>query len=184
MIRSDWSAAILQFWFGELTPEDWFEGGKELDERIRGRFSELCEELASDMPGEAMKEPKAALAAIIALDQFPRNMYRGTARAFATDHMALELAHNALERGFDRDMTTKERMFLALPLMHSEKLPDQQKCVSVFEGIGNEEALKYAIEHREIVEKFGRFPHRNRALGRDSSEAEKSFMGGHKGYGQ
>jgi uncharacterized protein (DUF924 family) len=141
-------------------------------------------QLAHETPEEVLTDPKAALAAIIALDQFPRNMFRGTAQAFATDQKALALAHNALERGFDRAMTAEERQFLAMPLMHSEKLEDQQRCVTVFKGIGNEEALKYAIEHRDIVEKFGRFPHRNRALGRDTSAAEQAFMDGHKGYGQ
>ena len=183
-IVEDWAGEILDFWFGELTPADWFSGGKELDERIRDRFSDLYLQLSQETPQVAMTDPEAALAAIIALDQFPRNMFRGTPEAFATDHKALALARNALQRGFDQGMTPEQRQFLAMPLMHSETLDDQHRCVEIFRDIGNEDALKYALEHRDIVERFGRFPHRNRALGRDSSEAETAFLQGHKGYGQ
>lgn len=181
---NNWRDEILDFWFGELTPDDWFAGGTQLDERIRDRFAERYKQLSGDVPAEAMNDPRSALAAIIALDQFPRNMFRGTAQAFGSDHQALALARNAHDRGFDSDMTDDERIFLAMPLMHSETLDDQNKCVEVFKDIGDENSLKYAIEHRDIVEKFGRFPHRNRPLGRDSSEAEKAFMEEHKGYGQ
>jgi len=183
-MRSDWSREILDFWFKELTPDDWFSGGTEVDERIRTRFLPLYEELAEHAPPETRSDSSAALAAIIALDQFPRNMFRGTARAFASDPVALALSRNALKEGFDRDMSIDERTFLAMPLMHSETLSDQEHCVKIFADIGDEESLKYALEHRDIVERFGRFPHRNRALDRDSTEAEKDFMGGHKGYGQ
>ncbi|MGC4026427.1 MAG: DUF924 family protein [Mesorhizobium sp.] len=151
---------------------------------IRSRFLPLYEELAANVPPEAMSDPRAALAAIIALDQFPRNMFRGTARAFGSDHLALELSRNALKNGLDRDMTDDECSFLAMPLMHSETLSDQEHCVKVFTKIGDEESLKYALEHRDIVKKFGRFPHRNRALGRKSSEDEQAFLEGHKGFGQ
>lgn len=183
-MTAGWSEAILDFWFNELTPDDWFSGGTELDERIRDRFSDLYQKLTERVPAEAMDEPRAALAAVIALDQFPRNMFRGTAGAFASDPLALALTRNALDKGFDRALTPQERQFLAMPLMHSETLSDQDHCVRVFEAIGNEEALKYALEHRDIVVRFGRFPHRNRALSRDSTEAEIAFLGGHKGYGQ
>ncbi|RFC67147.1 MULTISPECIES: DUF924 family protein [Mesorhizobium] len=179
-----WTQDILDFWFKELTPDDWFTGGAQLDERIRAHCLPLYEKLAAHVPPEAMTDPRAALAAIIALDQFPRNMFRGTARAFATDHLALELSRNALKNGFDRDMNDAERSFLAMPLMHSEALSDQEHCVKVFAEIGDEESLKYALEHRDIVEKYGRFPHRNRALGRNSSEDEQAFLESHKGYGQ
>ena len=184
MADRGWSDDILDFWFGELGPKDWFGGGPALDERIRDRFLTLYEKLARDVPDEALADPRSALAAIVALDQFPRNMFRGTARAFASDHQALALARNAIARGFDQGMTAEERQFLAMPLMHSEELSDQHRCVTLFEEIGNAEALKFAREHRDIVERFGRFPHRNRALGRDSSAAEKAFMEGHEGYGQ
>lgn len=183
-MEADWKEQILEFWFVELSPDDWFTGGRDLDERIRSRFSGIYEGLISQTPPEAMLEPQAALAAIIAFDQFPRNMFRGGAKAFASDHLALMLSANALKKGFDRGMTREERQFLAMPLMHSEKLTDQERCVKVFEEIGNDEALKYALEHRDIIEKFGRFPHRNKALNRDTSDAEKAFMQGHEGYGQ
>jgi len=183
-MKTDWKQDILDFWFKELTPEDWFTGGAELDSRIQSRFLALYEDLAQHVPPEANDDPRAALAAIIALDQFPRNIFRGTARAFATDPIALELSRNALKIGLDRGMTDAERTFLTMPLMHSEALADQEHCVKVFTEIGDENSLKYAHEHRDIVKKFGRFPHRNRALGRNSSEAEKAFLEGHKGYGQ
>lgn len=183
-MRDEWARPILDFWFGDLTREDWFGGGPAVDERIRSGFFATYEKLAANTPPEAMTTPKAALAAIIALDQFPRNMFRGTAKAFATDPAALALSRNAYDRNFDRDMNEDERIFLALPLMHSENLADQERCVEIIARTGNENSLKFAIEHRDIVERFGRFPHRNRALGRTSTDEEKAFLQTHEGYGQ
>ena len=184
MSETAWVDDVLRFWFEELTYKDWFGGGAELDEKIRSRFLALYEKLASSVPAAVYESADAALAAVIVFDQFPRNMFRGTAKAFATDPMALAIAGNALDKGFDAGMPNQRRSFLYMPLMHSEALADQRHCVTLFATLDNDEGLKYAKEHRDIVARFGRFPHRNRALGRESTDDEIAFMGGHKGYGQ
>lgn len=184
MSGSAWVDDVLRFWFEELTYKDWFGGGAELDDKIRDRFLALYEELAATVPATVHESADAALAAVIVFDQFPRNMFRGAAKAFATDPQALAIAGNALDRGFDAGMPNQRRSFLYMPLMHSEVLADQRHCVTLFGTLDNEEGLKYAKEHRDIIARYGRFPHRNRALGRQSTGDEIAFMGGHKGYGQ
>jgi uncharacterized protein (DUF924 family) len=181
----DWIKGVLAFWFGELGPEDWFASRPDLDATIRDRFAALHARLAAEgVPEVCRRDPRAALAAIIALDQFPRNIHRGQAAAFSTDDLAVSLARNAIDAGFDEAMSDQERQFVYMPLMHSENLADQERCVDLFGRLGNEEGLRYAIEHRDIVRDFGRFPHRNRALGRETTKAERTFLEGHAGYGQ
>ncbi len=184
MAEGGWVDEVLDFWFGELSQEDWYSGKAEVDEAIRSRFAELPSRLARELSPEAVTDPRTALAAIVALDQFPRNMHRGSGAAFASDAAAIGIARKALEAGFDAGMTPQERQFLYMPFMHSEVLADQERCVDLFRSLGNEEGLKYAIEHRDIIAEYGRFPHRNKALGRSSSEAEQAFLGRHKGFGQ
>ncbi|MCR4268484.1 DUF924 family protein [Nitratireductor sp. ZSWI3] len=179
-----WQEDVLKFWFGELTPQDWFEPNNATDAAILDRFLPLHERLKQELPQAALSDPRAALAAILVFDQFPRNMFRRQAAAFATDELAMRVASNAVEKGLDEGMTEAERQFLYMPYMHSEVLADQERAVMLFKGLGNEDALKYAIEHRDIVARFGRFPHRNRVLGRTSSEEEQAFLEGHAGYGQ
>lgn len=179
-----WAAEVLSFWFGELRPEQWFSGGAELDATIRQRFADLHARLARDVPPACRTEPDAALAAVIALDQFPRNIHRGGAQAFSTDDMAISLARNAVDKGLHDTLGPAERKFLFMPFMHSENLADQERGVSLFRAVGDEEALRYAIEHRDIIHDYGRFPHRNRTLGRESTEAEKAFLARHQGFGQ
>lgn len=179
-----WIDDVLGFWFGELTPKDWFTGSDEADERIRSRFLPVYEQLRKELPQAALSEPRAALAAILVFDQFPRNMFRSKPEAFATDQMALQLSANAVEKGLDADMTPQERQFLYMPYMHSEVLADQERAVMLFSELGNEEARKFAVEHSEIVARFGRFPHRNKALGRESTQEELDFLKEHAGYGQ
>jgi uncharacterized protein (DUF924 family) len=179
-----WAEEILQFWFGELTPEDWYTGKAESDAATRERFLPLYRELSVALPDEAWTDPDAALAAIILFDQFPRNMFRGQAEAFGSDDLASALARNTLDRGFDQGIGAERKQFLYMPLMHSEVLADQERCVSLFKALGNEEGLKYAIEHRDIIARFGRFPHRNRVLGRESTPDERAFLESHAGYGQ
>lgn len=183
-MAEDWKAEILDFWFGELSPEQWFDSTPELDQTMRERFGALHERIASALPVEAQEDARAALAAIIALDQFPRNMFRGTAQAFASDNQAVALARNAVARGLDADLAPEERQFLYMPLMHSEVVADQEHCVSLFADLENSEGLRYAEEHRDIVARFGRFPHRNKPLDRESTPEERDFLKGHAGYGQ
>lgn len=183
-MHDNWINEIIGFWFEELTPEDWWSGGEALDKRIRDRFLGLHEWLAANVPPEARTDPRAALATIIALDQFPRNMFRKTARAFATDKTALELSKNAVTKGLDRGLSQHERQFMYMPHVHSEKLGDQDECVRLFQTLGDEDSVKHAIEHRDIIVEHGRFPHRNRALDRESTAEELAFMQRHKGFGQ
>lgn len=183
MTARGWQQDVLRFWFEELTKDDWFEVKKENDEAIRTRFAALHRDLSIAIPAEAFLQPEAALAAVIVFDQFSRNMFRGTADAFASDRLAIAVATNALANKFDTQLAETRKRFLYMPFMHSEVLADQKRCVALFEALGAD-ALKYAIEHRDIIERFGRFPHRNRVLGRQTTEEERAFLAGHEGFGQ
>ena len=132
----------------------------------------------------AWSHPQTALAAIIVLDQFPRNMFRGTPRAFAADAQALALSRHAVDQKFDSAFPPERKQFLYMPLMHSEALADQERSVALFEALGDENSLRFAREHRDIVARFGRIPHRNKVLSRMSSQAEEAFLAAHEGYGQ
>lgn len=184
MIEHGWHEKVLNFWFGELTQDDWFSGAPEIDAKIRERFFGLHAALSKGAPPETKSDPEAALAAIIVLDQFSRNMYRRKPEAFAADAVALDIARRAVDAGFDTRLPDDRRWFLYMPLMHSEVLSDQERCVDLFKQTGNESAIRYAIEHREIIARFGRFPHRNHALGRESTPEEIAFLEGHDGFGQ
>jgi uncharacterized protein (DUF924 family) len=162
---SDWRADVLKFWFG-LNPEQWWDGGPDLDHRIKQNFLKLWFE-KRQLPVESfLTDPLTADAAVILFDQFPRNMFRGDAEQFATDPLALGIARGAIDRGFDRELAFDERKFLYMPFMHSENLEDQDRALLLFTEIHDEEQIKYARKHRDIIARFGRFPHRNKMLGR------------------
>ncbi len=182
MTGNEWVQDVLRFWFEEVGPQGWFERSDDTDETIKTRFLDLWQKLGTTIPADALLQPEAALAATIALDQFPRNMFRGTARAFVTDPLALAIARNALASGFDVTAPKEWRLFFYLPFMHSESLDDQERCVELLSD--DEEQVRYAIDHRDIIARFGRFPHRNRALGRESSRDEAAFLLEHAGFGQ
>lgn len=184
MTNTAWERDLLTFWFEELTPQDWYTGKTATDAAIRDRFLPLYERMFAAPPEEARTNPDAALAAVILFDQFPRNMFRGQAAAFGSDDLAIDLARNALDKGFDEGLDKERKQFLYMPLMHSEVLADQERCVSLFKTLGNEEGVKYAVEHRDIIARFGRFPHRNRVLGRENTVDEHRFLQEHAGYGQ
>ena len=184
MIDNGWHDRVLTFWFDELTPEDWFTGKAETDEKIRERFAELHAELSREVPAQARTDVRSALAAIIVFDQFSRNLHRKKPGAFATDAQALGLARAAIESGMDAELPEERRRFLYMPLMHSEVLADQERAVDLFKQLGDGTSAKYAIEHRDIIARFGRFPHRNRVLGRESTPEETAFLEGHDGFGQ
>jgi uncharacterized protein (DUF924 family) len=183
-VSDSWVDEVLDFWFNELTHEDWFGGDEKLDELIRDRFLELYEQQKGSFHVEAANDARTALAAVILFDQFSRNLYRRQAAAFGTDALALGISRRALDKGWDAELSADEKPFIYMPFMHSEILADQERCVDLFRALGNENSLKYAIEHRDIVAKFGRFPHRNKALGRETSADEQAFLEGHAGYGQ
>ena len=183
-IEAGWVDEVLDFWFGSLTYEDWFTGSKELDAKIDGRFRDLYERLKAGFDERKVGDARTALAAVLVFDQFPRNMFRGQAAAFATDDLAAGIARLAVERDWDREVEPQARPFFYMPFMHSEILADQERCVDLFRAMEPSTGLDYAIEHRDIVARFGRFPHRNRALGRQSTADELEFMKEHAGYGQ
>ncbi|RLQ87132.1 DUF924 family protein [Notoacmeibacter ruber] len=183
-MESEWVAEVTTFWFDELGPEDWFSVKPSVDEAIRKRFLPLHESLAQAVPPVSRAVPDAALAAIIVLDQFPRNMFRGTARAFATDPLALDLSRHAVAQGFDRGLNEHGKQFLYMPMMHSETLAVQDISVEYFTALGLEEAKRFAEEHRDIIKRFGRFPHRNDVLGRQSTDEEKTYLADAESYGQ
>jgi len=161
----DWRAEVLKFWFG-LNKEQWWRGGPEIDHRIRERFLKLWTE-KRQLPVESfLDDPLTALAGVILFDQFPRNMFREHAEQFATDHVALAIAKAAIDKKLDDALEPQERGFLYMPFQHSENLADQNRAVLLFSELGDEEQLGYAKKHRDIIARFGRFPHRNAMLGR------------------
>jgi len=168
---SDWRSDVLKFWFG-LSYEDWWKGTPELDHRIRERFLQLWSE-KRQLPIESfLTDPLTAMAAVILFDQFPRNMFRGHADQFATDHLALGITRAAIDKGFDEELDINERAFLYMPFQHSENLDDQNRAILLFTELGDDHQLGYARHHRDIIERFGRFPHRNAILGRPSRPEE------------
>lgn len=168
--------AILDFWFEELSDRDWFNPPPTLDAQIERRFRRTHLALARSIPDEWHADAAARLAAIIVLDQLPRNMYRATPLAFATDGLARREARLALEAGADRAVHARLRPFFYLPFEHSEHLADQELSVRLFSDLPDAELLDYAVRHRDIVARFGRFPHRNEVLGRSSTEEEREFL--------
>ena len=167
----DWRADVLIFWFG-LKPEQWWNGSDRLDHRIKQDFLKLWFE-KRQLPVEAfLTDPLTALAGVILFDQFPRNMFRGHAEAYSTDQLALGIAKAATKEGFDKDLAGEERKFLYMPFQHSENLDDQNRAVLLFTELGDQHQLGYAKHHREIIETYGRFPHRNAILGRASRPDE------------
>jgi uncharacterized protein (DUF924 family) len=170
-VSGDWRADVLKFWFG-LRPEQWWKTDPELDHRIKQNFLKLWFE-KRQLPAETfLTDPLTAVAAVILFDQLPRNMFRGDAQTYATDPLALAIAKGAVERKFDDELASEERKFLYMPFQHSENLDDQNQAVLLFTQLGDDHQLGYANHHRAIIEKFGRFPHRNSILGRASRPDE------------
>jgi uncharacterized protein (DUF924 family) len=171
-MEADWVNEVHEFWYG--APERWFSPDPSFDAEIRIRFSDLYETLKREKPSAL--SPRWSVSAVIVLDQFPRNMYRGTAQEFATDSQALSIARTAVTDGADQRVALDERMFLYMPFMHSEEPADQQRSVSLFMALDIAELLKAAKEHKKVIDKFGRFPHRNNVLGRTSTPEELVFL--------
>ncbi len=167
---------VLSFWFEECTSEDWFRSTVNLDEEIGRRFRDTHLALAAGVTDLWRATPESRLAAIIVLDQFPRNVYRGTPLAFATDGLALLEAKAALEVGADREVPAERRIFFYLPFEHAENLAEQDRAVALFQSLGMDEQIDYALQHRAVIAAYGRFPHRNAMLGRVSTEAEKDYL--------
>ena len=169
---------ILDFWFAEGRQDFWFEKNAAFDAEVRRVLLPHLQTALTGRYESWRREPRGCLALVLLLDQVPRNVYRDTPRAFATDAAAVAVSRHALAEGFDRALATiDERMFLYIPLEHSEDLKDQQDCVRLVAMMeGAAEFLSYAERHRDIIARFGRFPHRNAILGRESTEEELDFL--------
>jgi len=166
----------LTFWFEQTGPDQWFEKDPTFDASIRERFLGLHELLVSRGNDDLLADAQTALAAVIVLDQMSRNMFRDTPRAYAADAQALWVAEAAIVAGFDAGLTKDQRMFLYLPFEHSEDRQSQARSVALMASLGDPELQKWAEAHRAIVERFGRFPHRNGVLGRISTPEEIEFL--------
>ncbi|MEW9918576.1 DUF924 family protein [Marimonas sp. MJW-29] len=177
---------ILEFWLDEIGPKGWYEASDTLDATIRDTFLGTWEAASEGKFSLWLTYPSGALAYIILMDQFPRNMFRGEAKAFVSDRAALAAAKSAVERSWDLRIDEPARQFFYLPLMHSENLCDQDRSVRLIcERMPEtgESNLLHARAHREVIRRFGRFPYRNAALGRNDTPGEKAFMSG-GGYGE
>jgi uncharacterized protein (DUF924 family) len=178
---------VLAFWFGREGEEGygefrevWFAKDPGFDREIRTRFEPVYEEAAAGRLESWKEDSRSCLALIVVLDQFPRNMFRGDARMYATDSLALAAARHAIAQAYDRELARFQRVFIYLPFEHSEDLEDQRLSVELFhrlaEETGQEDLLVYAVRHLKIIERFGRFPHRNEILGRRMTPEEAEFL--------
>ena len=172
LAQREWASRLLRIWFGVFGPPDWFGGSDAVDALLRQRFEDDWRRLGTGQLSGFLIDPPTTLGAILLFDQIPRNLFRGTPQAFATDDLALSLTHEALDRGWHRSMSRQQIQFLAMPLMHSENRADQRRCVEVF-ARHVPGALDFARSHAEMIERFGRFPHRNEVLGRTTTPAEQ-----------
>lgn len=168
-----WAAELLYTWFYTLKPADWYRGGKQVDALLRNRFEDDLLALWPRPAADFLGSPQMALAGVLLFDQVPRNLYRDTRRAFAFDPLARTIARAALNDGLDAPLNRTQRQFLAMPLMHSENISDQRWSLEYFSGLGRGFGFPYARSHHRMIARFGRFPHRNKVLGRTSTAAEK-----------
>lgn len=168
--------AVLDFWFVESGPEDWFTKNEDFDSEIRERFGSVYRRAYDGELGEWILSPEGCLALMIVLDQFPRNIFRDDPRAFGTDAHARILLQYALDKGFDQGMEPHQKQFLYMPLQHSEDRRDQELSIELNAALGNDNVLRFAQAHKEIIDRFGRFPHRNAVLGRGSTPEEAEFL--------
>jgi uncharacterized protein (DUF924 family) len=168
-------ADVLSFWRA-AGPAKWFKKDAAFDAEIAARFSAVWCAAADGRLAHWEATPEGALALTVVLDQFPRNMFRGDRRTYQADAVARAIAERAVARGFDGRVPHRERRFFYLPFMHSEHLPDQERCVQLARGYGDDEFTRFAEQHAGIVRRFGRFPHRNAMLGRSTSAEERAFL--------
>ena len=172
----NWPTEILQFWFEELKPADWWKKSDAIDSICKERFYELWEEQKANIADVFLTDAETALAATILFDQFPRNMFRDHADAYSTDHLAQQIAEKAVDLELDQHLSEVQRPFLYMPFMHAEDLRLQNKSVALFTKLGSNE--KFANNHRDAIVQFGRFPHRNAVLGRATRPAEQEAIDG------
>ena len=176
---------VLAFWFvgnSESHRKAWFIKSASFDDEIKSKFEDELKKASSGEYDNLTQMPRGVLTLMILLDQFPRNIYRGSPKAFATDFKALEIAKVAIANALDLDLNSIQRVFLYLPFEHSENMDDQNRAIELFQALGDESFLRYAIAHRRVIKRFGRFPHRNKVLIRKSTEEEIEFLENFRGF--
>jgi uncharacterized protein (DUF924 family) len=176
------ASEIIDFWFSDRVKALWFNSTPAFDDEIRQRFEDVYLQAKAGKLNSWRHDAKGSLAMCILLDQFPLNMYRGRAESFATEAAARVVAKAAIDAGFDHAVGIDKRAFFYLPYMHSENIDDQNYSVSLYENAGLTENLRYAKHHREIVQRFGRFPHRNAILHRESTPQELAYLASPEAY--
>ena len=167
---------IVEFWFSDEVKSKWFKSTPEFDQQLRDKYEKLWQQGVDGELESWTESPEGCLALVILFDQLPLNMFRGEQKCFETEQLSRNVADLAILRGFDQQLTDAQKGFLYMPFMHSEKLEDQVRSIELFEKAGLQENLRFAHHHHGIVEKFGRFPHRNAILGRDSTAEEIDYL--------
>lgn len=173
---------VLNYWFSEAIEAAWFSQSDAVDQEIADHFTQIYDAARNGELSGWRDQARDALALTIVLDQFPRNLFRGSPRSFESDSLALANSKHAIDAGFDAQLSKKERAFFYLPFMHSEKIDDQQRCITLYEELGNSNGLDFAHQHANIIKRFGRFPHRNAVLGRQTTAEEAEFLKEHSGF--
>ena len=173
---------VITFWFEESTPGQWFKKSDEFDAKVRERFENVYRQVVAGETEDWRSKPEGRLAEVIVLDQFSRNMFRDDPQAFAHDSLALVLAQEAIRVGDDQKLDTIKRRFLYMPFMHSESKKVHETAVKLFKTLGHKETIDYEIKHKDIIDRFGRYPHRNEVLGRTSTPEEIAFVKEHGGF--
>ena len=173
---------VLDFWFDEENTKKWFKSSPEFDAEIKQRFETLWESASRDELNNWKSSAEGCLALCIVLDQFPLNMFRGNSKSFATEKQSIAIAKQTITVGFDDEIAVSRVSFLYMPLMHSENLEDQDLCITCFAKRGLDDNLRFAKHHRGIIEEFGRFPHRNQILGRESTREEIAYLNSKKAF--
>ncbi len=174
----DTKEELIHFWFEDTAPHQWFEVNEQFDAMIIDRYLDTYERARDGKLKDWEVDAEGCLALCLVLDQFPRNMFRRAATSFATDAKALLIAKQALHKGFDQVLTPVKRRFLYLPFEHSENFQDQKKSVELFKSMQADDAMgyEYALRHMHVIEKYGRFPHRNKVLGRENTVEEVEYL--------
>ncbi len=173
---------ILNYWFSEKSQQHWFASTPEVDAEIREKFESFWERAASGELDSWSETPEGSLALIIVLDQFPLNMFRGEAKGFQTEQKAIETTLKAIKNGFYKDLNQEQLVFLLMPLVHSEKLEEQELSVKLFKSHNLTDGLSFAEHHRDLIIEFGRFPHRNAILGRESTPLELDYLASKRAF--
>ena len=168
--------SVLEFWFSKPANKQWFKSTSKFDAQILAKFHSTWMQAKENQLNHWKETAEGSLALVIVLDQFPLNMFRGTAKSFSTENNAIEISHTAILCGFDKLLTETQLAFLYMPFMHSESLDDQNYSVELFDQAGLDNNLRFAKHHRDIIKEYGRFPHRNKILGRSNTAAEIEYL--------